>query len=924
MKRFLSLLLAVCMMASLFTGLGYASDEPTASEETAVAVEPLAWTVDDATGAWTLAEADILVPAAYLDDAGAATTSVVGGYYAETAPILIVTGGEVSDTTALANGFVVAHADADGVEAMISYLTENAAAIPGDEELIVVIATGEAAAAVAELSVSGAGMYAAVLYNPAVAGSVDEDALVAAYGEALESYLLSTYQSSYEDGPNVVYVIDSEGAQADCEENAAGFTVDYDTLAVTTDGVVLTVDGTAGDTVIDPAAGDNAAYYYIRANQDDTAVASAALALGESLKNAGDTVNCAVAWGDEGESVLFDWLERVCKYEVQYSSEEIETVLNLENLIASGEYSWKAGSSVYTISYVPSVANPELADYQGLSIAIPAAYVAGIDDDGNLIIDWEAEVVTPNGAVYTAATAPIIINTGAAGYSSSTTSGASSSYAEYGYINVSCGNRGKNNVCTDAEGNSYYCGDAPYCLVDQKAVVRWLKYNIELGNICGSADRIVSTGGSGGGAHSLMLAATGNHSDFYPYLEESGAVGVYYDETSDSYYATISDAIWGACPYSPITNLEEADLAYEWESLISLTALDDIDADEFLRTLSAYVAEAYVEYVNSLGLVYDLDGDGVAEAMTINADGVSGTYVDYMVQQAESDLEWFLNHISSVSLSVTWENEDGESQAEAYFYGHYSYSEGVDGLQLKGYDLSEFGMVLSGSEEEGWTVEMTAEAFLSYRSRSKGVTAFDRIGFLDENGDYNAENMEFGNETQDYRHWDSYLLAVLQEHAEELSALYSPDDTYGLYETYEDMLAAFEEDVAIIENGDEYYSYTDTTIVELYNPLRYILDEETEQPTWVRLVHGTQDKDVSLMATQNDAIAWTMQGVTVALYWSWDNVHVATDPLDTSKTSYIDAMAMLEDGIEIDYPITSDLESGTSSDASSEASGELG
>ena len=29
----------------------------------------------------------------------------------------------------------------------------------------------------------------------------------------------------------------------------------------------------------------------------------------------------------------------------------------------------------------------------------------------------------------------------------------------------------------------------------------------------------------------------------------------------------------------------------------------------------------------------------------------------------------------------------------------------------------------------------------------------------------------FGSETKDARHWDSYLLTVLQEHAEELSTL---------------------------------------------------------------------------------------------------------------------------------------------------------
>lgn len=40
-------------------------------------------------------------------------------------------------------------------------------------------------------------------------------------------------------------------------------------------------------------------------------------------------------------------------------------------------------------------------------------------------------------------------------------------------------------------------------------------------------DYFVSTGGSRGGAHAVMFAATSNHSDFYDYEIAAGAVGVY-------------------------------------------------------------------------------------------------------------------------------------------------------------------------------------------------------------------------------------------------------------------------------------------------------------------------------------------------------------------------------------------------------------
>lgn len=155
---------------------------------------------------------------------------------------------------------------------------------------------------------------------------------------------------------------------------------------------------------------------------------------------------------------------------------------------------------------------------------------------GSLVINYETEITSTNGQVYTADTAPVILNTGAAGYGSQSNSNASADHAQDGYINVTCGNRGKQDTVSDEEGNTYYTGDAPSCLADQKAAARYVKYNILLGNLPGSVEHFVSTGGSGGGAHAVMFAATSNHPDFYDYQIEAGAVGVYKEE--DGSYST--------------------------------------------------------------------------------------------------------------------------------------------------------------------------------------------------------------------------------------------------------------------------------------------------------------------------------------------------------------------------------------------------
>lgn len=223
----------------------------------------------------------------------------------------------------------------------------------------------------------------------------------------------------------------------------------------------------------------------------------------------------------------------------------IEETLNLAN---NEELSWtyNADADAWVMSIVSAVAYPELPDQQGVSVCVPGAYVTGIDTDGDgaadvtgadageeavsgsLVIDYEAEITSTNGQTYTAATAPVILNTGAAGYGSQNNSLASTTYAADGYINVACGNRGKQDTATDEDGNTYYTGDAPSCLVDQKNAARFVKYNIMLGNLPGSVDYMVSTGGSGGGAHAVMFAATSNNPDFYDYEIAAGAVGVYY------------------------------------------------------------------------------------------------------------------------------------------------------------------------------------------------------------------------------------------------------------------------------------------------------------------------------------------------------------------------------------------------------------
>ena len=116
----------------------------------------------------------------------------------------------------------------------------------------------------------------------------------------------------------------------------------------------------------------------------------------------------------------------------------------------------------------------------------------------------------------------------------------------HGYVVASPGARGRS--LQNSAG--VFTGKAPAGLVDLKAAIRYLKYNDK--HIPGNKERIISNGTSAGGAMSTLLGATGNSNDYAPYLLELGA-------------AKATDNILAVSAYCPITNLNHADCAYEWQ-----------------------------------------------------------------------------------------------------------------------------------------------------------------------------------------------------------------------------------------------------------------------------------------------------------------------------------------------------------------------
>ena len=577
--------------------------------------------------------------------------------------------------------------------------------------------------------------------------------------------------------------------------------------------------------------------------------------------------------------------------------EAIEAALDLANI--KPEWTYSESADAWTMGIVTAVTNAELPDYQGVSVCVPGAYVKGVDTDGdgtadvtsgtasgNLVIDYDATITSTNGQIYTAATAPVIINTGAAGYSAQSNQSAGSTYAAEGYINVACGNRGKQSTLSDGS----YTGDAPSCLVDQKNAVRFVKYNILLGNLPGSVDYFVSTGGSGGGAHATMLAATSNNPDFYDYEIAAGAVGVYQNEdgsysttvTIDGEEVALSDGLWGCMAYSAITSLAEADMTLAFEYYLDSTYSFNTD---FQKQLAEYLAAEYMDYINAKGLTveeaavgFDLDGDGALAstvALTIEYDpdghadtnGYYGSYLDLYLAEFEQSLQDYIDRLAYAE-DWTWFDADGNAlsdsevaamtdadRAEAFLNGWYA--KGSTGSGSTGGAMAGPGGDSAGGPPSG--------DFSGSPPDGAGPGGDSAGGPPDMNGGTTEE--------------------VGTPDAGTTQSAGSGTDSAN-YSSFDEMLAAYEADIAEIEAGDAYGN----NLVELYNPLNYIGAEGTEGPTWARILMGASEGDISMLNSLNIQIAWLNAGTDADIEWQWNGGHVPSEIFGDSLALYVDTM----------------------------------
>ena len=281
------------------------------------------------------------------------------------------------------------------------------------------------------------------------------------------------------------------------------------------------------------------------------------------------------------------------------------------------KWQYESADDVYWQVGLAYAAAPVDSSRETMGIFVPGAYFNATDNgDGTYNC-----TVNESGAAgqYTAATAPLIIPINTPGYSSMAAPTGYNSSMDYGSVTDYTG-EGMIVLFAGARGRD---AGAPAGVTDFKAAIRYARYNKDL--LPGDMDSVFSLGMSGGGAQSAILGASGNSELYTPYLEAIGAV------------MSESDAITGSMCWCPITGLDIADEAYEWNMGNTRSGLSETD-----KSCSDGMALAFADHINALGLT---DENGNVLVLTESQDGIyqSGSYYDHVKDVIETSLEHFLS-----------------------------------------------------------------------------------------------------------------------------------------------------------------------------------------------------------------------------------------------------------------------------------------
>ena len=537
------------------------------------------------------------------------------------------------------------------------------------------------------------------------------------------------------------------------------------------------------------------------------------------------------------------------------SSQERATVGQYSLAFDNAAWQYDETNDIYWQVGVVYVANPASLDYETLGIYVPGAYLEASDNgDGTYTASVKSDAQVGQ---FTAATAPYVLPVNTPGYNASQAptwlADGIASYTQAGMIYLQPGIRGRDNT-TDSLGQEVV-GGAPWGVTDLKAAIRYVRYNKDL--LPGDTDKIVSFGHSGGGAQSAVLGASGDSTLYNPYLEALGAA------MKDKQGNPISDAPYGTMAWCPITSLDYADAAYEW-NLGQFADSNTRAEGTFTQALSQDLAKEYANYLNQLGLKHDGQALTLAESSQgIYTQGSYATYLEGVVNQSLN------NFLADTSFPYTSDGAGPGGSTESVTYE--TAQAYIDSLN------AETQWVTYDAAANRAKISSLADFAKYVKTASKSVPAFDA---LDRSL---AENAVFGVADANELHFDQLVARLLKNNQAKYESLTDWKSQY---------VTDFESDLAKTDSLGK-------TIAErqdLYNPMFYLTSAysgyQTSKlaPHW-RIRSGISQGDTALTVETNLALALENQAngavKSVDFATVWEQGHTTAERTGHASANFI-------------------------------------
>jgi len=550
-------------------------------------------------------------------------------------------------------------------------------------------------------------------------------------------------------------------------------------------------------------------------------------------------------------------------------------------------WNYDADNDVYWQIGVQYAATPETTEYETLGIYVPGAYMTATANSDGTFTAALNEQGSVNG--FTAKTAPMVLPVNTPGYSAQQAPTAYgydeiSNFLKAGFIYVHAGMRGKANGY-DASGNLTYSGGAPWGVTDFKAAVKFIRYNKEV--LPGNTDSVFAFGMSGGGAQTSVIGASGDSELYFPYLESIGAA--MYDANG----RYISDAVTGAMAWCPITSLDYADGAYEW-NMGQYASAETRAEGTWTAVLSKDLAASYAEYINALGIK---DENGNVLILQESESGIyaAGSYYDYLMKTIETSLN---NFLADTTFPYT--------ESTGGFPGGGMPGGGTPpaGEMPQGTPPAGMKPGAGGPPEATSTIYQTVQEYMDALNKDGQWVAYDAatntakvtslVGFVNSQknpsksvGAFDAlersaaENDAFGNDENDFLHFDSVLANLLSANQATYAAASDWDAAYvDAYATDLQSLDKF-------ENGIQYR-------MNSYNPMYYLMpyyegyQTATVAKYW-RINTGIKQGDTATTVEMNLALALeNYDGVEDVRFTTvWGQGHTKAERTGDSDTNFI-------------------------------------